>query len=185
MISMSIAEKTELRGPKAERNEMKGVGEKAKSGLIVPVNKVYLHPGKLTTSLDPCVVTTILGSCVAVCLWDVKLKTGGINHFLLPRYKDDGAATIRFGDVAVRKLVQEMLGLGCSLKKIQAKIFGGACVLKAMQNGKQHLGEKNIESARDALKKEGIRIVGEDVGGLRARKIMFDTSDGTVWVKQI
>ncbi len=161
------------------------VGGQEVQEVIISFKKIYLHPGKLTVSLESCVVTTILGSCVAVCLWDPKTKAGGINHYLLPSYPGHGPRTERFGDVSVSKLIKKMIGLGCALQDLQAKLFGGACVLKAMQGRAQNLGLMNIEMARKALQKEGIHIIGEDVGGEKARKLHFDTKDGSVWIKQI
>ena len=95
--------------------------------------KFYLHPGQLFVSSEGHAVTTILGSCVAVCLCDPVAKIGGINHFLLPVFNGDGMASSRFGDVAIQELVRQLLAHGSRLHMLQAKIFGGACVLEAFQ----------------------------------------------------
>jgi len=147
------------------------------------VTSVYLHPGQLFASTEPTVITTILGSCVGVCLWDPVLKAGALNHFLLPYGKGEGAAALRFGNLSMENLIRKMDLMGCSRENIQAKIFGGGCVIQAFRDEGQHLGLKNIEIAKKVLKEEKIRIAGEDVGGRNGRKLIFHTEDGTVWVK--
>lgn len=144
---------------------------------------VYLHPGKLHLSGDPCTVTTILGSCVAVCLWDPGANVGGINHYLLPYWVESENASPRFGNIAIRSLIDGVLGLGADATRLRAKIFGGACVLTALQAARSHLGDQNIDVARKLLGDEGIRIVGSDVGGQRGRKLLFNLDDGEAWVK--
>ncbi len=145
----------------------------------------YLHPGQLFVSAESYAVTTILGSCVAVCLWDPATKIGGINHFLLPSFSGEGVASPRFGNVAIKELLDELARLGSQKHNLLAKIFGGACVLEAFRNRQNHLGMKNIEIARELLESESIPLVGHDVGGQRGRKLIFHTADGAAWVKPL
>lgn len=144
---------------------------------------VYLHPGKLYLSADPCTVTTILGSCVAICLWDPVAGVGGVNHYLLPYWVESEQASTRFGNIAIRSLIDGVIGLGADPKRLQAKVFGGACVLTALQASSGHLGDQNVEVARKLLGDEGIKIIGGDVGGRRGRKLLFNVDDGEAWVK--
>jgi len=130
-------------------------------------------------------VTTILGSCVSVCLWDPLAKIGGINHFLLPMDVGDDQASLRFGNHAVRKLIEEILGLGAQQTRLRAKLFGGACVLVAFRSRENHLGTKNVQIAREVLQAADIPIVGHDVGGERGRKLIFHTDNGSAWIKQL
>jgi chemotaxis receptor (MCP) glutamine deamidase CheD len=88
--------------------------------LALGRTKVYLLPGELHASAEQCQVTTILGSCVSVCLWDQKLRIGGMNHFLLPMWREGGGRSNRFGDLAVRELLERMLRLGSQRKNLQA-----------------------------------------------------------------
>jgi chemotaxis protein CheD len=145
----------------------------------------YLHPGQLFVSADRYAVTTILGSCVAVCLWDPVTQIGGINHFLLPSFSGEGIASPRFGNIAIGALLDQLARLGCQKHNLLAKMFGGACVLEAFRNREHRLGTKNIEAARDLLESEAIPLVGHDVGGQRGRKVIFHTDDGTAWVKPL
>jgi len=143
----------------------------------------YLHPGGIYASPDPVAVTTILGSCVAVCLWDSLRGIGGINHYLLPHWAGEGQSSGRFGNVAMRLLIEKVVGLGGKPRDLQAKLFGGACVIEAMQASGRHLGIQNIDIARKLLEKEEIPVVGEDVGGKKGRKVIFHTDSGITWVK--
>jgi len=148
-------------------------------------SRIYLHPGQLFASAERSAVSTILGSCVAVCLWDPILKIGGINHYLLPLWTGQGTVSPRFGDVAVQELLDKLLQLGGRKSRLQAKIFGGACVIEAFRNRENHLGMNNVQTAEELLEKEGIPLVGHDVGGCRGRKLIFHTDNGTAWVKQL
>jgi len=146
---------------------------------------VYLHPGQVFVSPDPVVVTTILGSCVAVCVFDPVRRVGGTNHYLLPHWVGNGVSSARFGNVAVRSLIEKMLALGVQKQNLQAKVFGGACVIDAFHGRGNHLGTKNSELAREALRQEGIPVVADDVGGRRGRKVIFHTDTGVALVRLI
>jgi chemotaxis protein CheD len=148
----------------------------------VPV--VYLLPGELVAvgGEMPRTLTTILGSCVSVCLWDRRGRGGGMNHFLLPRRPVDIDRTPRYGDVAVPTLVTKLVGLGVRREDLRAKVFGGAHVLASVPAGGATLGGDNVQIALAALRTEGIAVVSEDVGGTRGRKLAFNTIDGTALV---
>jgi len=146
---------------------------------------VYLHPGQVFVSPDPTEVTTILGSCVAVCVFDPVLRLGGTNHYLLPHWVGNGSSSTRFGNVAVRSLIDRMLALGGQRQNLQAKVFGGACVIDAFQGRGDHLGTKNAEVALRTLRHEGIPVVADDVGGRRGRKVIFHTDTGVALVRLI
>jgi len=145
----------------------------------------FLHPGQMLASTAPIRLTTIVGSCISVCLWDAKLRIGGANHFLLPFGGGTGPAALRFGNVAIARLVESLVESGSSRERLAAKVFGGACVIDAFLGRGQHLGLRNAQAATDALLREGVPIVASDTGGRRGRKIIFDTADGAVWVREI
>lgn len=148
-------------------------------------SSIYLHPGQLVASALPATITTILGSCVAVCLWDPVRRIGGMNHYLLPRGTDSVEAPARFGSQATHMLVERLIALGGDRRTLRAKLFGGASVLGALRGSKEHLGSKNVTIAREILAAERIPIVGEDVGGERGRKLIFRTDDGAAQVKAL
>ena len=107
-------------------------------------------------------MTTILGSCVAVCIWDPQAEVGGMNRFLLPSGRP---ASPRFGDSAVALLIGRLLELGAHRSRMSAKVFGGACVLEAFRADEWSLGARNVEMAREQLAAASMPVVGEDVGG--------------------
>jgi chemotaxis protein CheD len=143
--------------------------------------KVYLHPGQMHFGDDPTAITTILGSCVAVFLWNSTLQHGGVIHYILPGDDVSPESSLRYGSQAVRVLLGEALRRGRRGDLI-AKVFGGSCMFKTMEHGPQ-LGFRNIQMARDVLRSAGVRIAGEHVGGDRGRKVIFHSDNGEAWVK--
>ena len=157
------------------------------TSLNVPgtLESVYLHPGQLFASANACSIITVLGSCVAVCLYDVERGVGGANHFLLPHPGTHTGEPLRFGATAIRALLERVVALGGRRQHLSAKIFGGAHVLQVMKHERFQLGSANVDLARSVLSAERIPVQAEHVGGVRGRKLRFDTSDGSAWVKEI
>ena len=147
--------------------------------------RVYLQPGQLYASAQPSAVTTVLGSCVAICLWDSVAAVGGMNHYLLPFFAGAGKGTPRFGNVAVAQLLDRLQAAGALRGRLQAKVFGGACVLEAFQARQGHLGEKNATVAFKVLEELGIPVVSRDVGGRSGRKLIFHSDTGHAWVARL
>jgi chemotaxis protein CheD len=147
--------------------------------------RAYLLPGQLHVSADPCQIRTILGSCVAICLWDSRQGVGGMNHFLLPASSEGHPATTRFADVATQALFDMLQALGCRLPHLQAKIFGGASMFQKQDRHSVSLGAKNVAAALDWLTKAGIPVTVQETGGTHGRKIIFNTDDGIVWCQRI
>lgn len=139
----------------------------------------YLLPSALFAAKEPCLVDTILGSCIAVCLYDSKLKIGGINHYMLPLWNGKGLATPKYGNIAIEKLVEKMISMGSSKPNLIAKVFGGANQMLTSLS----VGERNREIAISQLKAEGIKVVAESTGGFKGRKIQFNTYTGEVLMK--
>ena len=146
---------------------------------------VYLYPGRIFTSVEPMVVSTILGSCVAVCLWDPSAAVGGINHFLLPSNPSRGASDPRYGDTAMTRLIDSMVERGAATRRLVAKIVGGASVLDAFAGARKSIGDQNVAIAREFLSRLDIRITGDQTGGRKGRKLLFHTGNGTAYVKEI
>jgi chemotaxis protein CheD len=145
----------------------------------------YLHPGQMHATKEPTIITTILGSCVSVCLFDADRRIGGANHYLLPNESPDHPGGSRYGPAAIRQLIARVEHLGAVRERMTARIIGGANVIAAFQKPGQHLGIKNAIVARQTLRDEGISIVVEHVGGERGRKVMFSVVDGSTWVQWI
>ncbi|OGQ54941.1 MAG: chemotaxis protein CheD [Deltaproteobacteria bacterium RIFCSPLOWO2_02_FULL_53_8] len=129
------------------------------------------------------IISTILGSCVSICLWDPVLRIGGMNHYLLPLWNGEGLPTPRYGNVAIAMLIEKMVSLGSRRETLKAKIFGGASVLESV-GGLLEVGSRNISLAEETLELENIDILGYDVGGTVGRKIIFFTESGDVFVRK-
>jgi chemotaxis protein CheD len=147
------------------------------------VRKFYLHAGQLYASAEPTEIITILGSCVSVCLYDAVRGVGGVNHFMLPG--ESPTPSPRYAKNAVDLLLAQLTALGARRSRIEAKLFGGASVLKIGPDSSRDLGVRNIDAARVKLAEERIPVVSEDVGGIRGRKLVFSTADGTALVRQV
>ncbi|MFW5792725.1 MAG: chemotaxis protein CheD [Bacteroidota bacterium] len=144
----------------------------------------FLYPSTLFASKEETLVNTILGSCVAVCLYDPVLKYGGINHYMLPLWNGQGLASTKYGNIATERLINKMLGYGCHKKDLIAKVFGGGEVIDT-QISQFLIGERNIQLALNILKEHNIKIQGQSVGGKLGRKIQFNTFTGEVLQKII
>ena len=146
--------------------------------------KHFLYPGAIYVSPESSLITTILGSCVAVCLYDPLLQVGGMNHFMLPLWNGQGLASPRYGNIAIDKLIRNMEALGSMRKNMKAKVFGGAEIIATNIN-QFMIGERNIHLAKDTLHEEGIAIVSSSTGGKLGRKIIFNTETGEVRQKYV
>jgi len=136
-------------------------------------------------TVEPRTLSTILGSSVAVCLWDPVVGAGGMNHYLSPGPSRPEAASSRFGDVAVPHLVEGLVGLGAWRQRLEAQVFGGARMPPLTADGLLHVGTRNVDLALELLRDEGIVIVGGDVGGRQGRRVLFDTASGRAWVRAL
>ena len=147
--------------------------------------KHFLQPGQLVISVEPMQITTILGSCIAVCLWDSQRRIGGMNHFMLPMFGGGTAkSSARFGNVAMQSLLDALRDAGARLPFLQARVFGGACMFEPMRSA-AHLGQKNAEVALDFLSGHAIEIVQIETGGSRGRKLTYETDGGTACLASI
>jgi len=141
--------------------------------------KHFLFPSALFASETEYVVDTILGSCVSICLYDTKLKIGGLNHYMLPYWNGEGLASPKYGNIANEKLFEKLLKMGATKPNMVAKLFGGANQMSSFIN----VGERNVIIAREQLNSMGIRVISESVGGTVGRKLRFNTATGEVLMK--
>lgn len=144
-------------------------------------NRHFLYPGQVFASRDPITISTILGSCAAVCLWDRHKRAGGMNHYLLPEGPADGPNRLRYGNVANTELLRQVLALGCEVKNLQAKIFGGSSAFSVDMS--QSLGTRNVDLAEQFLRTSGIPVVERDVSGKHGRRLVFQLADGITTIK--
>jgi len=146
--------------------------------------KHFLYPGAIYVGHEPSMVTTILGSCVAICLFDPVIQIGGMNHFMLPLWNGQGLASPRYGNIAIDKLIRNLEALGSLKANMKAKVFGGAEIIATNIN-QFMIGERNISIAKDMLHEEEIPIVSSSTGGKLGRKIIFNTQTGEVRQKYV
>ena len=154
-------------------------------GYSVPLHqRITLRPGDHRATTDATVLSTLLGSCVAACLYDANSGVAGLNHFLLasPRYSRTMPLTHtdagRYGIMAMELLINDMVHLGAERKRLKAKVFGGASVIKketGIHDNFLCVNEVNQRFIREYLKTENIPIVAEDLGGQIGRVVYFHT----------
>lgn len=149
------------------------------------VRQLFLHAGQVHTAIEPTEITTVLGSCVAICIWDPVAGVGGMNHFMLPRDIGTQASTPRHAGHATNLLFEQLRLAGVDERRLQAKIFGGARILNIVTDPSHDLGAQNVAAARELLRAEGIPIVEEQTGGVEGRKLIYDTATGETTVKRV
>lgn len=124
-------------------------------------------------------VTYALGSCIGICLHDPAIKLGALVHIMLPLNMEAGRKNpMKYADTGIRETLRLMESKGASRSRIIAKIAGGAKMFDVGSNSLGNIGQRNIESVHANLKKEGIRLAKEDVGGGVARTLLFDVNSG-------
>lgn len=141
--------------------------------------RVFILPGEMAVSKHPATISTLLGSCVAICLINRNKQFGGMNHFMLPTGDKVEKMKGKYGDYATDKLVGMMLKFDPDIKNLEAHIYGGGAVVGHLSTG-AGIGLKNIELAKRMMAEYGIKIRSLQVGGENGRKIFFDTETGTI-----
>lgn len=148
-----------------------------------------IHPGEYFATGDDEIISTVLGSCVAVALYDPARHVGGLNHFMLPGALDQSAGLVsetgKYGVFAMEFLINELMKLGSKRRDLIAKVFGGGHVLRGSDNHVSTVPQSNIDFAYTYLKTEGISIETADVGGTSARKIFYYPQSSKVLLKRI
>ena len=144
------------------------------------------EPGKITIGIadmklargQGMLITYALGSCIGICLHDPLLKLGALVHIMLPvNMETNRTNTMKYADTGLRETLRQMEAMGANRTRITAKIAGGAKMFETA-GSLGNIGQRNIESVHLNLKKEGIRLLKEDVGGSVARTLLFDVNSG-------
>ena len=143
---------------------------------------VKVLPGEYFVSNQDIVIMTVLGSCIAACIWDPKVEVGGMNHFMLPD-GDSNDASGRYGSFAMEMLINEMIKLGARRENMQAKGFGGGAVMSGFTT--MNVGERNTRFVMDYLHAERITVVSKDVLDIYPRKVVFFPTTGKAMVKKL
>jgi len=143
--------------------------------------KYFVQPGYIFASREPHLISTVLGSCVSVCIWDTKLRFGGMNHYVHAKpFKKE--RTAHFGSISIPYLIQLMIKLGSQKYNLRAHIIGGA---QNPTTDNSCIGKQNAEIAKKLLKKHNIEIATFDSGDKMGRKIVFDSETGEIVVYKV
>jgi chemotaxis protein CheD len=146
---------------------------------------IYLKPGEAVVTRQPALVSTVLGSCVAVTMFEPISRVGAICHAMLPMNpgNDD---VLRYVDTALQEMHRKVLQYGIS-GNIEVKMFGGARVLNLgkFDSRKLTIGEQNVICAERLLENMRLKVVSKDVGGTRGRRLYFCTKSGDVYLKRL
>jgi chemotaxis protein CheD len=142
------------------------------------LHAIKVQPGEFAVTHDEVVLATVLGSCVSACIRDPYVHVGGMNHFMLA--EAENANTARYGSFAMELLVNELLKRGAQRERLEAKVFGGANVLRGF--GAKTVGNDNVAFVRAYLAAEGIPIIAEDLSGTHARKVCYFPRTGRALV---
>jgi chemotaxis protein CheD len=141
----------------------------------------YLLPGKVFASAEPVAVTAIVGSSVALCVWDRVRGIGGAAQYSLPENPQSDFEDTKYGDAACAKLLRLLLDLGASQHDLEAKVFGGLQPAVRFGNPANCLGSRNVAAALKFLTVKEIHLAAREVGGGSGRKVVFHTDDGHTW----
>lgn len=124
-------------------------------------------------------ITYALGSCIGLCFHDPMTHIGALLHVMLPLNLETGRKNpMKYADTGIRETLRQMEAMGASRKRITVKIAGGAKMFEVTGGNLGNIGQRNIESVHTVLRKEGIRLMAEDVGGTVARTLLFDVNSG-------
>jgi chemotaxis protein CheD len=137
---------------------------------------------------DDIVLSTVLGSCVAACMWDRNAKVGGMNHFMLPgegrsNEPDPIGLSGRYGAFAMEQLINELIKRGARKANLEVKLFGGGAVLKNFTA--INVGERNAEFVLDFLRTEGIRVASQDLLDVYPRRVAFFPTSGRALCRKL
>jgi len=151
---------------------------------------VRLLPAEYRVSSEPLALITLLGSCVAACLYDPLIGVGGMNHFMLPGAAGntrndlaDGDLSARYGAHAMELVINDLLKRGASRSRLRAKVFGGGNVLNGFQN--DPIGTRNARFVLQYLVAERIPVVAQDLGETQPRKVCFFVQTGRTLVRRL
>ncbi|MEO6030653.1 MAG: chemoreceptor glutamine deamidase CheD [Thermomonas sp.] len=144
---------------------------------------IRLLPADYVVTDQPLALVTLLGSCVAACLYEPALALGGMNHFMLPGGASGDAVSARYGVHAMELLINDLLKRGAQRQQLRAKVFGGGNVLSGFHS--DPIGTRNARFVLEYLAAEDITVMAQDLGDIHARKVCFYPQTGRTLVKHL
>ncbi len=142
----------------------------------------FINVGEIFVATKPTEIVTVLGSCVAVCLFDRVEQVGAMNHYLVPLWNGNGLESPKYGNISIPRLIETMQNIGCNIYNIEAKLFGGANI-NITNNENMMIGKKNVIIAKELMRQYNIKVVAEDTGGNSGRRIMLKSDTGKVMMR--
>jgi chemotaxis protein CheD len=156
------------------------------------VPEIFLHPGEFHLSTEPEVVTTILGSCVSIIMFDKAKRISMMSHNLMPvcenlsSCKGDCENVHRYTECSVKQMLQIFDSVKIPRNDIVVKLFGGSELINDGHHADNitSIGSRNITSAKNIIEKEALKLTAQDIGGRCSRKIVFITETGEVYLRR-
>ncbi len=147
---------------------------------------VHIGPAEFEVSdRDDVLFSTVLGSCIAVCMRDPRIGVGGINHFVLPSpstsERIDENLSLRYGAYSIERLINALISRGGNRLRLETKVFGGANVLSFASG----IGSRNSDFVERYLAEEGLPIAAKSLRGTRPRRLLYSPSTGQAWIKYL
>lgn len=150
--------------------------------------EIFIQPGEYYWGEADTRIRTILGSCVALCIWHPQKKIGGMCHYMLSGFSPDSFANnpspAKYSEDAMQLFLRDMKRSNTRPEEYQAKIFGGGYLIEGTNEKDSGVGNRNIIAARKMLVENKIKILAEDTGENVHRKLFFDIWSGEVWLKK-
>jgi chemotaxis protein CheD len=152
----------------------------------------YLHPGEVFFSKKPFLVSTVLGSCLSITMFDYNTKLGAISHCQLPICSGANHRCVncfepyKFVKCTVKQMIKKFEENRVRRSDLEVKIFGGADVLSIESvSYNNSIGQQNIVAAQMAILDNELNLVAVDVGGCEGRQINFTTNNGEIFLHRI
>lgn len=144
---------------------------------------VKIMPGELFVASGHIALATVLGSCVAACIWDPITRIGGMNHFMLADGRHSARDSMRYGGFAMDTLIRHVLAAGALSHSLQAKVFGGGQVLRRLSHN--DIGGDNARFVLAYLQEQDIPVTAQDLGDICPRKLYFFPDTGRVLLRRL
>lgn len=156
------------------------------------IPEIFLCPGEFHLSTSPEIVTTVLGSCISVIMYDTEKCISMMSHNLMPtcgessRCKGDCVNVYKYAECSVKQMLKVFKSVGIPHRNVIIKLFGGSELINNGYRGKRmvSIGSRNIEVVKNIIEKEELKVVAQDLGGTAGRKIIFFTNTGEVFLSR-
>jgi len=146
----------------------------------------FIKMNEICISDSPCLIKTIVGSCIALCIWDGRCRIGGMAHIMLPESNGDlNAPPGKYANTAVRHMVSTMISEGSAVENMLATCAGGASMFQSRQSNFVTVGIKNFRAVKKELTGFGIPVVTEAIGGISGRRVEMNCASGGITISML